>query len=193
MFRDAKRALYVFLCGLMGGLLFLVIQRSLVLIYVILLRLNPAVFSLGLNLGDLIALDITTVFLALAGGGWYGIWVGLHWYDVVYERKTFPGLGLHLAEIFSIRNLRIYPSKSKGAKGASKDPLSFWQVEDLVMPSATSGNYFEPEEEKVVHIKPKSASSKPVVQKKTLAKKVVIKASAPLKMATRKKAVKVVS
>lgn len=173
MFKDARRALYIFLCGLMGSLLFLVIQRSLLLIYLILVQLNPDALNLGLSVGDLIALDLLTVFLALSCGGWYGIWLGLHWYDIVYEKKTFPGLGMHLAEVFSISNLRITVPGNKEGKQKFAD---FWEISDLV--AVPEKNELKEDDTKVVHIKPKARaqSSLAASKKKTAVKKPAAKA-----------------
>lgn len=157
MFRDAKKALYVFLCGLMGSLLFLVIQRSIVLIYLVLLRLNPETFTVGLSLADLMALDALTVFLALMFGGWYGVWLGIHWYDVVYETKSFPGLGAHLTEVFSISNLRV-PISTKNGKKKKTEFASFWEIDDAVISPKGKAEAVKAAPA-VIHIKPRKVES----------------------------------
>ena len=110
------------------------------------------------------------MFLALTGGGWYGVWLGMHWYEVAYEKRTFPGLGMHLAEVFSISNLRISLPPKTGSKKSSPQFANFWQIDDLVaMPNSKE----EPAmEERVFHIKPKTkVAEAPVSRKRTIVKR----------------------
>lgn len=81
-----KKSLYVFLTSLLGILLFATIQKSLALIGIILLNIDYSFYSLGTNPSQVHALNIATMMLALFLGGWYGVWIGLHWYHMVYEQ-----------------------------------------------------------------------------------------------------------
>jgi len=83
------KALYILLCALLGGLLFLVLQRSAALIVYILLTTNYQGYSFGLNPYQFQLLDWGSLVLAMLFGFWYGTWLGLHWYDLVYgEGRT---------------------------------------------------------------------------------------------------------
>lgn len=83
-----KKALYIFLTALLGVLLFLTVQRSLSLIVVLLLNLDYARYSLGTNPLQIHALNYVSIMLAVFFGGWYGVWLGLHWYEIVYEKGS---------------------------------------------------------------------------------------------------------
>ncbi len=84
--------MYVFLCMIMGMVLFAIFHRAVVVIYYILLNANYATYSFGLNEPTLRALDFFTLLLALFFGGWYGTMLGLHWYKLVYEDRDNAGL-----------------------------------------------------------------------------------------------------
>lgn len=91
----SKKSLYVFLSSLLGILLFVTIQRALSLIGLLLLNVDYATYSLGTTPLQVHAWNITTLILAIFFGGWYGIWLGLHWYKIVYEHGSgglFHGL-----------------------------------------------------------------------------------------------------
>lgn len=92
MRKRVGKALYVFLCSLMGMVLFAMLHRALAVIYYILLNSDFDQFSLGLTEGSLQALDFLTLLMALFLGGWYGTALGIHWYRLVYEGPFAPGL-----------------------------------------------------------------------------------------------------
>lgn len=87
----AKKSLYVFLTSLLGVLLFLIIHRLLVFSYIYLYNVNPQQVSGRLTYYELLAIDFVTLMLALLGGAWYGIWLGLNWYETIYEEKKHLG------------------------------------------------------------------------------------------------------
>ncbi len=92
MNRGVGKALYVFLCMIMGMILFAIFHRAVVVIYYILLNTNYETFSFGITEATVQAIDFFTLLVALFFGGWYGTALGLHWYRLVYEEK--PGVGL---------------------------------------------------------------------------------------------------
>ncbi len=83
---SAGKALYILLCAIMGAVLFIVIQRALALIYFVLVSANYETYGLGLNNYQLSWINFLTVLGAIFFGFWYGIWLGLHWHEVVYEQ-----------------------------------------------------------------------------------------------------------
>ena len=95
-----KKSLYVFLCSLLGILLFLIIHRLLVFCYLILISSNPQVFGGGLNYLELLAIDYSTLILTLFLGSWYGIWLGLKWFEAIYERGEHGGFVDHLVKTY---------------------------------------------------------------------------------------------
>jgi hypothetical protein len=83
---SAGKALYILLCAILGALLFVVIQHALALIYFVLVSANYQTYSFGLNEYQLSWINFLTVLGAVFFGFWYGIWLGLHWHDIVYEQ-----------------------------------------------------------------------------------------------------------
>lgn len=92
MKRSTGKALYIFLASLLGIILFGVFHRALVVIYY--LMQDGYYFNLKIQMSqaDLQALDFFTMLVALFLGGWYGVWLGLHWYELVYEGEHRAGL-----------------------------------------------------------------------------------------------------
>jgi len=80
----SRKAFYILLCAILGALLFIVLQRSVALIIYLLLNTNYQAYSLGLNPLQWYMADVVTVLAAVFFGLWYGTWLGLHWYDIVY-------------------------------------------------------------------------------------------------------------
>lgn len=92
MRRRVGKALYVFLCMIMGMVLFAIFHRAVVVIYYILLNSNFNTYSFGLAESTLRAIDFFSLLVALFFGGWYGTALGLHWYKLVYEDRDSTGL-----------------------------------------------------------------------------------------------------
>lgn len=108
MSEEPRKSLYVFLTTLLGVLLFLVFHRLLSFFYFKLLEYDFSTFSLGLEPVTLLSLDRLTFTFALMLGAWYGIGLGLHWYEIVYEHRSYPGLTSHLL-------WRYWPKKESSA------------------------------------------------------------------------------
>lgn len=108
-----KKSFYVFLCGLLGMLLFILLQRSLFLL----------AFLAGVDVlsFDFQRLDYFTFVLATFSGLWYGIWLGLHWYFVVYEEMSVSGVLSGLFRSFGRRKVAFNESRGNN-----------WNLDDLV-------------------------------------------------------------
>lgn len=178
MLQEFKRAFYVFLSGLMGVLLFLVMQRSIWLLWVIFFSHSPAMTSLQIvdDSQGYVLLDSITLVLAVVFGGWYGVWLGLHWYDVAYVEKTYKGLITRFVGFVSVKS----PKKTKVSMKSSpvqNEYAAFWNIQDVS--SIPNLDEIVEEEEKVIKIKPKSVTTK--VSKSTVEpeKKTSKKISAP--------------
>lgn len=91
-----KKSVYVFLCSLLGVLLFLVLHRLLVLWYLILVNSGVFVWSEADSYLKFLAVDYITLTLAMLAGSWYGIWLGSYWYEQVYELGAWKGSWLHI-------------------------------------------------------------------------------------------------
>lgn len=86
-----KKSFYVFLSSLLGSLLFLTLHRLLVFGLLILISSNPQKFYNRVSFLEIASMDFFTLILVLMLGAWYGIWLGLKWYEAVYERGEHGG------------------------------------------------------------------------------------------------------
>lgn len=82
-----RKALYIFLCSILGVLLFSMFHRAVFVIYEIIGGFYPAISWLHLPFRTIAFIDFSTFLLALFIGGWYGIWIGLNWYKMIYEDR----------------------------------------------------------------------------------------------------------
>lgn len=99
-----KKSVYVFLCSLMGVLLFLILDRIAVLSYLILVMYGVFHWSGNYSYIEFVAIDYIVVFFAMFCGSWYGIWLGTYWYQQVYELGAIKGAFGHLRH-------RLFPAK----------------------------------------------------------------------------------
>lgn len=94
MSKVATKALYLFLCSILGMVLFTMLHRAIFVLYDIVLIYDFQTFSLGMSEGVILAIDFLTMMLALFFGGWYGVALGLEWYSMVYgaNAEIKPGV-----------------------------------------------------------------------------------------------------
>ncbi len=85
--------------------MFLILHRLLVFAYLLLVSANPGLFGSGVAYLEILALDFFTLILALMLGSWYGIALGIKWYEAIYEKSGHGGFVDHL--------VREYWSSSK--------------------------------------------------------------------------------
>jgi hypothetical protein len=95
--RSSGKAFYVMLCAILGVMLFVVIQRAFSLIYYLLLNTNFKTYSFGLDYYQLSWINFLSMLAAVFFGLWYGVWLGLHWYDMVYEEGS-GGVWQHIKQ-----------------------------------------------------------------------------------------------
>lgn len=84
----ARKSLYIFLTAILGIVLFLTLQRALTLLYFVIVSYNYAGINTELTFLQYEAINFVTLLLAIFFGGWYGVWLGLHWYEIVYEKNA---------------------------------------------------------------------------------------------------------
>jgi len=126
-----KKSVYIFLCSLLGVLLFLVLQRIVVLCYLILVSYGAFHLTSGGYL-EFMAIDDITLLLAMLCGSWYGIWLGNYWYELVYEKGQWRG-SLHHARNYLFPPKPAYQdfkARVEEVKHQLAEDLS--QAEDLV-------------------------------------------------------------
>lgn len=120
MRKAVTKSLYLFLCSILGMILFAMLHRALFVIYGILLEVDFTTYSLGLTESAILMIDFLSMLIALFFGGWYGVLLGIDWYSIVYgpsapqPAKLFHG--------FVPANFRNRPKKT--VKTESRPSLS---------------------------------------------------------------------
>ena len=132
-----KKSLYVFLCCIMGALLFLILHRILVFSYLALLNYDYDMFNFGLSYFNFLVWDYFTLILALLAGGWYGVWLGIYWYEAVYQESDHAGFIGHLISRYWPTKPGAYNLKTRIAAASKKVEGDLWQLEDLAKKATT--------------------------------------------------------
>lgn len=91
-----KKSLYVFLCSLLGMLVFLILHRLFVFFCLLVASANPGLLGGNITYLEAMALDFFTLIIVLLLGMWYGIALGLRWYEAVYEKGEHGGFVDHI-------------------------------------------------------------------------------------------------
>lgn len=129
MRKAVTKSLYLFLCSILGMILFAMLHRALFVIYGILLEVDFASYSLGLTENVILMIDFLSMLIALFFGGWYGVLLGIDWYSIVYgpsapqPAKLFHG--------FVPANFRNRPKKI--VKTESKPSLNSTTIKNPVV------------------------------------------------------------
>lgn len=87
MNQSKRKALYVFLTTLLGVLMFLMLHRAIFVIYDILAGFYPINPLFDVSSSIVAGADFITMIVAVILGGWYGVWLGLDWYRMIYEER----------------------------------------------------------------------------------------------------------
>jgi len=127
---SAKKSLYVFLSSMLGILLFLVIHRIIVFLYLVLAGVRFTPGSEGTYLVFL-AFDYFTLIIILMLGAWYGIWLGMYWYEKVYEEESHKGVVDYIVNNYWPRRKTTLNLKSKIAATQQKLETDLWELEGL--------------------------------------------------------------
>lgn len=85
------KSFYLWLTALLGGLLFFIIHQALFLLYWWLTYVDFARYSFGMTPVQLSALELASLVVFVFCGGWYGVWLGMNWYGIVYESGDVKG------------------------------------------------------------------------------------------------------
>ena len=181
MRKAATKALYLFLCAILGMVLFAMLHRSIFVLYDLLIFVD-VMYAFGLSEMTLAVIDFFTLVLALFLGGWYGTMMGIDWYAMVYgpnaevKAGMFHGFiphkwrGTKPSQKTSVAPARTSATsttvKVRAPEAVSEEvkaPVREWTFDDLIPPSRSKS-------EKTVE-KRKSAVKKTAV-KKTVRKSV---------------------
>lgn len=143
----AKKSFYLLVTALIGASLFFILDRTLVFLYLYLV----ATGSLGPGPAyyQFLAADYFTLALALIGGAWYGIWLGMYWFEKVYNEKSHGGLAHHIrSNYFTWGKPKSLPGKMSAVKQRLEKDL--WALEDLAKNTAQESGWPEPKVRRVV-------------------------------------------
>ncbi len=184
---ETKKALYVFLCSLLGMLIFIILQKSTLLLLTILLG-NQGDIAVEGYASPFYQFETISYLVALFFGGWYGVWLGLHWYGIVYEAGrggllyAFWGNLMH-HEAPREEKAATSPARASAPVVNSMPSQAKWQFDDLAKLKAPSRPMStEPDEWSTkVQVKPSVASnpnSRPAAKKAV--KKTTVQRTAPL-------------
>jgi hypothetical protein len=124
----AKKSLYLFLTGLLGMLLFAIVCQVVFFIYIYMLGSGVVVASM--NYGQIFGGEYFILIIMLLLGAWYGIWLGLYWFEKVYEQRSHKGFVHHLATNY-FPGARPKTPESKMAEVRERLEENLWQLEDL--------------------------------------------------------------
>lgn len=157
MYGGIKKSAYIFLCSILGVLLFLVLDRIAVFWY-ILLAAYGVFGSAGFSSIRFISVDYIIMLLAMLCGSWYGIWLGNYWYELVYERGTWRNA------VFQARE-HLLPWKSKDLNLKRKVEVVRRQLEQSLSQTEKLVEHIPQQILKPTPIKRKAARRKPVARK----------------------------
>lgn len=126
-----KKSVYIFLCSLLGVMLFLILHRLVIFAYLMAVLYGAPGYAAGISYMEFLAVDYATLLLALLCGSWYGIWLGSYWYEMVYEKGQWRGAMFHIRQKLFLRKTADYSLKEKieVVKQRLEDDLS--QAEEL--------------------------------------------------------------
>lgn len=91
----AKKSLYIFLTAILGMLMFLALDRMVIFFYLFLLA-SGLVHS-SLTFLQFLAIDYSALAVVMLLGAWYGVWLGLYWYRIIYEEESHGGVVSHIS------------------------------------------------------------------------------------------------
>lgn len=147
MRKAASKALYLFLCSILGMVLFAMLHRAVFVLYDLLLTMDYNMYSFGLTGDGIMALDYITLLAALFFGGWYGTLLGMDWYSIVYGPNAvkrpagmFHGFVPHNWRNGRKRVVRSTPAQKSTETASVFTPVTVpvvakikeWSFEDLI-------------------------------------------------------------
>ncbi len=96
MRKAVTKSLYLFLCSILGMILFAMLHRAIFVLYGLLLQIDFQTYSFGVSEAGIYLIDFFTMTAAIFLGGWYGTLLGIDWYSIVYgPNAENPGRMFH--------------------------------------------------------------------------------------------------
>ena len=134
-----KKSLYVFLASILGALLFLILHRLVVFVFLIASFYNINIFGSNMSYVEFAAIDYFTLVITMMLGLWYGTWLGLYWYEQVYEKGSHYGFVDHVTNRYWPKRSSPQNLKSRLMTASRKLEDEMWELEGLAkeMPETT--------------------------------------------------------
>jgi hypothetical protein len=124
---QGKKAFYLFLCSILGMILFITIHQFLWAIYQ-----DLTVLGYLRQVPVTLFAMVFSLMVAMLLGLWYGIWLGLYWYSFVYESGRSPWFhafrGGHSRSSGPDRPAQSYREQAFSSQASAER----WQLEDLL-------------------------------------------------------------
>ncbi|MBL8030362.1 MAG: hypothetical protein JNN11_03880 [Candidatus Doudnabacteria bacterium] len=92
-----RRSIYLILSGLMGLLIFFILHRIAIFLYLLIVTSADVFFEYN----TFLLWDYITLSFSMVVGLVYGMWIGEYWYKVVYHENTHNGLIDHIGSFFT--------------------------------------------------------------------------------------------
>lgn len=156
MRKAATKALYLFLCAILGMVLFAMLHRAIFVLYDLLIFVD-SMYAFGFSEIALATIDFFALVLALFLGGWYGTMIGIDWYAMVYgpNAEIKPGMfhgfiphkwrGVKSTSKMAAATARasapaatsttVKVRAPEAVKESVKPPVREWTFDDLIAPS----------------------------------------------------------
>lgn len=141
MRKVAYKALYLFLCSILGIVLLTMLHRAIFVLYDVLLFSNFSTYSFGLSSSGIAAIDFFTMLVAIFIGGWYGILLGMDWYSIVYGPNAEKPAGLfhgflphHMRKGTKIKHAAVPTTTSTVVSIPVVEKVKEWSFDDFLTP-----------------------------------------------------------
>lgn len=183
MSKTSTKALYLFLCSILGMVLFAMLHRAIFVLYDLLILVDNT-FAFGMSASAIQVIDFFALILALFLGGWYGIVLGLEWYSMVYGPNAEVKAGMFHGFIphqWRGQKEKKFANTSNAANkfvaavsSVAKTPVTTPTI--VKVPVATAKQAVQAVREwSFDDLIPPTPAAKPAAKKRTAAKKTVAK------------------
>jgi hypothetical protein len=105
----AKKAFYLFLTSLLGVFLFLILHRVVFFLY--LYMIGQGLIGTSMDYYQMLLFEYFSLIICLMLGSWYGIWLGIYWFEKVYEEKSHGGFVHHLSKNYFLPKPKVVESR----------------------------------------------------------------------------------
>lgn len=140
-----KKSTYLFLTGILGSLLFLILAKLFVFSILSFETIGYSVFGIPSSRIEFVSAEYVFSLIVIMFGFWYGLWVGVDWYEKVYEHQTHGGVVSYVFLKFNsqnnkasnlykkIENLKPIETQKTVVKVSNPEPLKVYVQPESVI------------------------------------------------------------